>query len=171
MFTYTIYRFSENVNIIFSDYTNFYFYFKGGFFLGYITSIGARMRQARKKKHLTLAEISEYTGLSTGNLSELENNKFMPSSNALISLKKVLDVSIDWLLTGEENVPVNYTGKNVVDGREQIVAKESDNMVYVLNEEEKKLLESFRKIGDDNRRDILGYINVCLSVANSSKEI
>lgn len=46
--------------------------------------------------------MSKLTGLSVGNLSDLENNKSMPSSNALIKLKNALNVSIDWLLTGQQ---------------------------------------------------------------------
>ena len=64
-------------------------------------SIGERIRNVRKKKNLTITQLKEITGLSAGNLSDIENSKISPSSNALIKLKNALGVSIDWILTGK----------------------------------------------------------------------
>ena len=64
-------------------------------------TIGKRIRYARKIRNLSLTEVKEKTGISTGNLSELENDKFAPSANSLIAFKQLLNVSIDWILTGE----------------------------------------------------------------------
>lgn len=132
-------------------------------FMEYMDSIGERIRWARKNKKLTMTEVSELTGLSTGNISELENNKFMPSSTALLSFKKVLDVSIDWLLTGEENVSVNYNCFQPSENKVSYTVKEASETVFDLSEEEIKLVQTFRMINEEKRRDILGYINICLS--------
>lgn len=64
-------------------------------------TIGSRLRAARKKCELTLKDVNESIGISTGNLSELENDIKQPSSQTLIALKKLYNISIDWVLTGE----------------------------------------------------------------------
>lgn len=111
-------------------------------------TIGKRIRYARKINKLSLTEVKDKTGLSTGNLSELENDKFAPSSNALIEFKQLFDVSIDWLLTGEPPMTL-IKGENVMEIPEPY-----------LNEEEKELLKAYRKLDKEKRRDIQGFIHV-----------
>ena len=95
-----------------------------------MNTIGQRIRYARKMNKLSLTDVKEITGLSTGNLSELENDKFMPSANALISFKKVFNVSIDWILTGEPPMTPS-SGENIKKIPER----------FNLNDEEKELIE------------------------------
>lgn len=64
-------------------------------------SIGDRIKSRRKELKLTIKNIHETTGLSIGNISDMENNKYAPSTSSLIPLSKVLECSIDWILTGE----------------------------------------------------------------------
>ena len=111
-------------------------------------TIGKRIRYARKINKLSLTEVKDKTGLSTGNLSELENDKFAPSSNALIEFKQLFDVSIDWLLTGEPPMTL-IKSENVMEIPEPY-----------LNEEEKELLKAYRKLDKEKRRDIQGFIHV-----------
>ncbi|MDK2799322.1 MAG: hypothetical protein PWQ70_941 [Clostridiales bacterium] len=131
----------------------------------FLNSIGERIRFARKKKNLTLTDIKHLTGLSTGNLSELENDKFMPSANALIALRKTLDVSIDWILTGEEFTK-NCLSEKEADANNQknpnYVIKETESATYLLNEDETELINGYRKLDKEKRRDIQGFIHVCL---------
>lgn len=55
---------------------------------------------------MTQIDIQKATGISSGNLSDIENDKSMPSAAALISLSRELEVSIDWILTGEERFAI-----------------------------------------------------------------
>lgn len=75
-----------------------------------MNTIGSRVKAARKRLGLTQTDIQNSAGISSGNLSEIENNKCMPSSLALISLSRELEVSIDWLLTGSEYGPLKSNG-------------------------------------------------------------
>ncbi|MDK2917779.1 MAG: hypothetical protein PWQ37_512 [Candidatus Petromonas sp.] len=128
-------------------------------------SIGKRIRFARKKQNLTLTDINKLTGLSTGNLSELENDKFMPSANALIALKKILNVSIDWILTGEGPMKRDLLENNSIDKNKEdceFVIKDRKCIAYSLSAEEQKLLEDYRKLDEEKRRDIQGFISVSL---------
>lgn len=65
-------------------------------------TIGERLRSRRKELRLTLNDIFAQENIKTGNLSELENDKYLPSVQTLISLSRVLNCSIDWILTGKE---------------------------------------------------------------------
>ncbi len=64
-------------------------------------SIGERIRKIRDVYKLTQIDIYNRAGISSGNLSDLENNKSLPSTKALLSLNREFGVSIDWILTGK----------------------------------------------------------------------
>lgn len=113
-----------------------------------MNTIGKRIRHARKSNNLSLTEVREITGLSTGNLSELENDKFSPSANALIAFRKAFNVSIDWILTGLPPTTLN-------EYREI----REENAPY-LSPNEKDLIENYRILDEDKKRDIQGYISV-----------
>jgi transcriptional regulator with XRE-family HTH domain len=65
-----------------------------------LETIGSRLRRARATKELTIPEVSDKTGISRGNLSHLENDKGKPSSEALIQLSALYEVTTDWILKG-----------------------------------------------------------------------
>lgn len=117
-------------------------------------TIGKRIRYARKMNHLSLVNVKERTGISTGNLSELENDKFSPSSNTLIAFKRLFNISIDWLLTGEPPMTVLNT---------QMF--QEDPSQY-LSDAERELIENYQTLDEEKRRDIIGFIHVV--TANSS---
>nr|WP_325235745.1 helix-turn-helix domain-containing protein [uncultured Oscillibacter sp.] len=71
-------------------------------------TIGERIRARRKELNLTMQAIYEQENIKTGNLSELERDKYLPSVQTLIALGRVLQCSIDWLLTGEQYVPEHF---------------------------------------------------------------
>lgn len=82
--------------------------FCGGFVL-YMEkgTIGTRIKQRRKMFGLTQTQIKELTGISSGNISEIENGNKLPSAPALISLSNILKCSTDWILTGKDSILSN----------------------------------------------------------------
>lgn len=68
-----------------------------------ITNLGERIKSLRQQKKLTLAELAEVSNLSAGHLSQIEQNKKMPSLLALTSIAEVLEVNPRYLLESEEN--------------------------------------------------------------------
>ena len=60
--------------------------------------LGDRIRAYRKKKVMTIKTLSQYTGLSVGYLSTLEQNKTTPTVDNLAKICEVLDVSITDIL-------------------------------------------------------------------------
>lgn len=67
-------------------------------------SLGGRFKRVRKDKKLTQQLFATALGISAGFVSEIEQGNKMPGSEVLISLKRVFNVNIDWLLTGEGGV-------------------------------------------------------------------
>ena len=68
-------------------------------------AIGAQIRRWRAKRGLTLATVSERSGLNVGYLSQLENDKASPSLACLSALGEALDVPIAWFFIGEVPPP------------------------------------------------------------------
>ena len=61
-------------------------------------AVGREVRRWRRARALTLAEVGERSGLNVGYLSQIENEKAVPSIDALVSIARALDVSPAWLL-------------------------------------------------------------------------
>lgn len=80
-------------------------------------SIGERIASRRKELGITGRQIKEISGISTGNLSGIEKGSSLPSATALIELSKILDCSIDWILTGE--TPISEFSINLLSDGEQ----------------------------------------------------
>ena len=64
--------------------------------------VGKRIKARRIELNLKQLQIKDKTGISSGNLSDIENGKKLPSAQALIALSETLQCSIDWILTGKE---------------------------------------------------------------------
>ena len=66
-----------------------------------LAHIGDRIRECRKKKMMTIRVLGEYTGLSAGYLSMLEQNKTSPNVDSLARICEALDIDIQYALEGE----------------------------------------------------------------------
>lgn len=67
-----------------------------------ITSLGERIKTLRQQKQLTLAELAVLSSLSASHLSQIEQDKKMPSLVALTSIADVLEINPRYLLEPEE---------------------------------------------------------------------
>lgn len=67
-----------------------------------LAHIGERIRECRKKKMMTIRVLGEYTGLSAGYLSMLEQNKTSPNVDSLARICEALDIDIT-VCTGRGN--------------------------------------------------------------------
>lgn len=77
--------------------------------------IGNRIKQKRKELHLTQVDIKRETKISNGNLSEIENGNTLPSAGALMALSRILGVSTDWILFGENSISDNSVNSAISD--------------------------------------------------------
>lgn len=60
--------------------------------------IGSKIRDIRKRKKITIAQMSEKIGLSKGFISNIENDNTSPSLNTLQAIASFLDVPLPYLL-------------------------------------------------------------------------
>ncbi len=68
-------------------------------------SVGRETRRWRQSRGLTLAQVSERSGLNVGYLSQIENEKAIPSLDALAAIAGALDVAPAWLLLDSGSPP------------------------------------------------------------------
>lgn len=68
-------------------------------------NVGRETRRWRRSRGLTLAQVSERSGLNVGYLSQIENEKAVPSLEALTSIARALDVPPAWLLLDSATPP------------------------------------------------------------------
>lgn len=61
-------------------------------------NVGREVRRWRRERGLTLAQVGDRSGLNIGYLSQIENDKAVPSLEALAAIAGALDVPAAWLL-------------------------------------------------------------------------
>ena len=107
-------------------------------------SVGERLRSLRLNMKKTLQEESEILNVSLNSVYRWEHNLTVPRKNVLRRIDAYYDVPFEWLLHGSAGE--EYSGK--CDG-------------CILNPErntEQKILKMLRKLSDNNKYKILGYI-------------
>ena len=65
--------------------------------------IGERIRETRKRNHVTQFKMCKRLGISQSNLSLYESDKVTPSLNVLVAISKEFGVTVDYLLGISEN--------------------------------------------------------------------
>lgn len=100
--------------------------------------IGQRIKNRRKELHITQTQIQEQTSVTSGNLSCIENGKYLPSAMALVELSRVLNCSIDWILTGKSKITNN-----------------SDSLDILESKDELTLIHLFRDLSEYDQEDLL----------------
>lgn len=105
--------------------------------------IGNRIKSLRKKLGITQMDIMKQTGISSGNLSSIENGNVLPSATALVALSEILGCSVDYILKGNSS--------NI------------ENSVF-SNNKETLLLNEFRKLTEKDQDEILGLISLKINL-------
>lgn len=119
-------------------------------------TIGERIRAARKEKGLTMRQLHDLTGLSTGNISDLENDRYAPSVSALLPLREALGRSLDWLLCGAEEAALISEQAVECDG-------------IPLSQTEADLVAMFRYIGARERETAFDFVTMLYEKATGEK--
>lgn len=68
----------------------------------YEEEFGARLKAARKNKKLRQSDVAAEMFVTSGEVLNWEGGKRMPSLYTACELAKLLDVSVGWLVAGEE---------------------------------------------------------------------
>ena len=116
-----------------------------------IQSIGKRIKKRRKELHLTQTEIKEKTGISSGNMSDIERGNRLPAATTLAQLSEILDCSIEWILTGKSPVSENLISPDI-------------------GEKDQKLLSLFHEISEEDQEELLMIAQLKYNRTQKSKE-
>lgn len=87
-------------------------------------AIGARLRNHRRRQHMTIEQLAEACGLTKGFISRVERDQTSPSVATLVALCSVLRVDVGELFAEPETSVVSWDEAPTVDlGGEGIVEK------------------------------------------------
>lgn len=126
-----------------------------------LNSVGKRLRAWRKSSSMRLVDVSKMIRVSQGSLSDLENDKALPSAGTLTNLCLYSNLNLKWLLTGQEEMTTSSSNNNFEE------TKEKGFFVYRLDPEQKTLIDGVLgsyESGDTERR---AHLSGLISGANS----
>lgn len=112
--------------------------------------IGSRLKERRKELGITLVQIHNKTGISTGILSAWERSEKLPSAPSLMKLSDILECSVDWILFGEQRFSSSLNSENIVFKTDELALLESE------------LLTSYRELDSEDQEEIMDIIKLKL---------
>jgi transcriptional regulator with XRE-family HTH domain len=119
-------------------------------------TVGERLKYWRKVSRLRLVDVAALIQVSQGSLSDLENDKSLPSATTLTGLCQKTDMNLYWLLTGEGSM----VSKEVRFQAETSAV--SDLMTWMQDKDFRKtvmkLLSIFEKGSSAQKAQIRGFI-------------
>ena len=121
-----------------------------------MVDVGAKLKELRKSKHLTLWQVAEDTTISRSNLSEVENNEHGISANNLKTLADYYGVTTDYLL-GKTNKP------NAI----LVTSAGVDGSITTL---EYELLDKVKGFTTDDFHKVLEYIDFINTVKKKESD-
>lgn len=107
-----------------------------------MTELNQRLSQTRRERKLRQHQVAEHLDVSLGAVSQWEQGKTKPNMRNLVLLAKLLNVSLDWLLSGVETV--KETQKASYSSNQ-----EKFKNISALSTQEEELLYVFAKLSID----------------------
>ena len=118
-------------------------------------TIGDRIFERLKEIKMTQKEFSNETGISQSTISEWKSKKNNPTSEKIMIICKVLDVTPEWLLSGADN-----RGERSNDIPWYVVERETE-----LGE----IITEYHKMDEKQRSRLLGYISAISQLMSEGK--
>lgn len=105
-----------------------------------MNDIGKRIKELRKKHHLSQTTFANRIGVSSGNVGDWESDKkkSTPSAKAILAISREFQVSTDWIISGKESTVRNNEKKKSFFSLEKC---ELNSQIKHLAEEDRELLE------------------------------
>ena len=116
-------------------------------------TISERIFERLRQLEMTQKEFAEAAGIRQSTISEWKKNKTNPSSDKILAICKVLDVSPQWLLSGVD--PAASRGRN------------QEYYVVYVDTDTGVLVSEFNQLDKPQRDRILGYVSALLSMKES----
>ena len=112
-------------------------------------TISERIFERLTQMHMTQKQFSEETGILQSTISEWKKKKTNPTSEKIMVICKVLDVTPEWLLSGIEK---NGSRKSRADW--YVVGKKTE-LGHLIN--------AYNNMGKDRRNRLMGYVEAIAS--------
>jgi transcriptional regulator with XRE-family HTH domain len=82
-----------------------------------LVNVGARVRDVREGRRLSLRDVAQRTGIDEGTLAAIEDGRISPPLGTIIKLAKALEMKMGYFISGEQNKPftiVRHDDRRVV---------------------------------------------------------
>ena len=113
-----------------------------------LEGFGDRLKTAIQKKGYTQKELSEILRVNQDTITNYVKEKSFPKADILLNLCDLLDISIDWLMTGKEPT----CSDNVFP--EEIILSRRDLEMLPLSHLERFFLKRFRKLTEKEQSEL-----------------
>lgn len=120
-------------------------------------TISQRIFYELKKQNKTQKQLSEFTGISTSTISAWNKNGTNPSADSIYPISQFLNISLEYLLTGNENSNIK---QNVISTGD-ITGNHNANIVNNENntdEMTRELIKAFRTLPFKDKMDIMNAV-------------
>ena len=107
-------------------------------------TISNRIFERLKQIHMSQKQFSIETGISQSTISEWKSKKTNPTSEKIMQICAVLDVTPEWLLSGTEN-----TGNR---------GNELPFYIVDRGSEIGQIIHTYNRLEDQQRQRLLGYV-------------
>ena len=75
--------------------------------------IGLKIKTLRTGKRLSQQELAKQLNIDRTTLSKIETGENFPAAGILVEIKRIFSISIDWLLTGNGQGPMESNDKDI----------------------------------------------------------
>ena len=93
------------------------------------SEIGRRISARRKELYLTQEALTGITGISTNQLSNIENNRSVPTVESIMKLSEALKVTPDYFLLGIVK-NINSESIQAISQKSLLCSKKQQKLVY-----------------------------------------
>ena len=128
--------------------------------VGAAKNLGTRLRQWRKTLPLKSFQLAKLIKISQGSLSDIENNKSLPSADTITKLYLYTDLNIIWLLLGKG--PMTRDSSAASDLDEGALVQEAAQEYgedQKLREVVEKAIRIYRRGNQEKRAHLIGFLN------------
>jgi len=130
---------------------------------GSVNFLGDRLRLWRKSVPMKSYELAKLIHISQGSLSDIENNKSLPSADTLTKVYQSTNINIIWLLTGKGpmgkgSIAKEKTMTPVAREESHVYGKEGVRIDQGLQESIEKLVRIYQQGDPEKKAHLLGFL-------------
>lgn len=120
---------------------------------------GERLKLSISSSNLTLNDLADRIGVTKNSVNNYVSGR-IPGASVLYKLSKVIETSMEWLLTGEE--PKQH---DLTDEKSNV-----ENILGKLSDEEIHFIELLRQVDEKEKNKIEGMLDLKIAEAQTAKK-